>query len=84
MSKQWLPLSEAAKLIGEAPSVVRRMVEEGELKGRRRSMTAPIEILESSLNDFLDAEPDDGEGEDDEFDRGYDEGFADASAERKD
>ena len=75
-------LSEAIEQLECTPSEIRRMIEDGELIAHRDDPTGPLLVSQRSIDDFLDAEDDDKPEVGDGFDAGYDEGWADALAER--
>jgi excisionase family DNA binding protein len=84
MSK-YISTREAAEELGCSPSTVRRLIEEGELKGRRLTSGGPYQILEKDLEAFL-KEIEDGTRRspeaDEAYQEGYDAGVQDASCDR--
>ena len=71
---KWLTTAEAADELEVSPSTVRRLVEEGELKSKRRTRHGPLLISEESIEDYMDS-LEDGDTEHPEVERAYDEGY---------
>ena len=79
---KYVVLSEAIEQLECSPSEVRRMIEDGELDGRRDGPTGPLLVSQKSIDDHLEREEDDQDEGADCLDDAYDEGWADAMAER--
>ena len=70
-----------------SPATVRRLIEDEELKAKRKTKSGPYLVDAKSVQEYLDEieagerhSPDYEEG----WDRGYDQGFTDAQAESDD
>ena len=83
---EYLTTSEAAEKMEVSPATVRRLIEDEELDGKRRTKSGPWLVSEESIEKYLE-EIESGERESPDyakgFDAGYDEGFSDAEAETK-